>query len=193
MLRVFFLVFSLTVSVNSFGQWVNSGNQMTTSDALNLTAPVRLLNLEIGDSERGQNNDLTAFYRTDEKGGISTLKLQLGDEPNAEFQIGYLGYQDGVWIPQFRFNRGKLGIGIEDPNHPLDVNGLIHAKGVKVDLTGWSDFVFEETYELPDLNEVENFIKENGHLENIPNEKEVVENGVKLGEMDRLLLQKIKS
>ncbi|MCL6220592.1 hypothetical protein [Zunongwangia pacifica] len=61
-----------------------------------------------------------------------------------------------------------------------------------MDYTGWSDFVFEQNYQLPDLNEVEKFIIENDHLEKIPNEKEVVENGLKLGEMDRLLLQKVE-
>jgi len=192
MLRGFFIAFLLTISINSFGHWMNSGNQMTTNDILNLTVLVRLLNLEMRDSQRGQNNDLTAFYRTDKKVDFSKLKLQLGDEPNAEFQIRYQRYTDQIWVPQFSFNKGKLGIGIEYPKHLLDVNGLIHAKEVKVDLTGWSDFVFEQHYHLPDLDEVEKFIKENGHLENIPNEKEVVENGVKLGEMDRLLLRKIE-
>ncbi len=77
-------------------------------------------------------------------------------------------------------------------NGDVSVNGLIHTKEVKVDLVGWSDFVFYDDYKLPTLTEVENHIKEKGHLKDIPSAKEVVENGVLLGEMDSKLLQKIE-
>lgn len=39
---------------------------------------------------------------------------------------------------------------------------------------------------------MENFIKEHGHLPDIPSEQEVLENGYNVGEMDALLLQKIE-
>ncbi|MEO9513963.1 MAG: cell wall anchor protein, partial [Flavobacteriaceae bacterium] len=39
---------------------------------------------------------------------------------------------------------------------------------------------------------VETHIAENGHLQNIPSAKEVAEYGVKLGEMNAKLLQKIE-
>ncbi|WP_394749305.1 hypothetical protein [Spongiimicrobium salis] len=87
---------------------------------------------------------------------------------------------------------GRVGIGIENPDATLAVNGDIHTKEVKVDLTGWSDFVFEDTYELPTLKEVEDHIKQKGHLKDIPSAKEVEENGILLGEMDARLLQKIE-
>ena len=119
MLRGFFIAFLLTISINSFGHWMNSGNQMTTNDILNLTAPVRLLNLEMRDSQRGQNNDLTAFYRTDKKVDFSKLKLQLGDEPNPQFQIRYQRYTDQIWVSQFSFYKSRLGIGVDDPTHPF--------------------------------------------------------------------------
>ena len=99
---------------------------------------------------------------------------------------------DGNVILNPRNNNGKIGVGISDPGYKLDVNGTVHAKEVKIDMDGWPDFVFEENHQLPSLKEVQKYIKEHGHLENIPNEKEVVENGVKLGEMDRLLLRKIE-
>jgi hypothetical protein len=52
--------------------------------------------------------------------------------------------------------------------------------------------VFKKEYDLPTLAEVEKHIKEKGHLENIPSEKEVLENGINLGEMNSKLLQKIE-
>ncbi|MCL1663147.1 hypothetical protein M2T78_02715 [Elizabethkingia ursingii] len=87
---------------------------------------------------------------------------------------------------------GNVGIGTINPQNKLDVNGTVHAKEVKVDMAGWADFVFEKEYQLPTLDEVEQHIYEKGHLPNIPNTKEVTENGLSLGESQKLLLQKIE-
>ena len=74
----------------------------------------------------------------------------------------------------------------------LAVNGDIHTQEVRVDMNGWSDFVFNNDYSLPTLDEVETHIKANGHLKDIPSEAEVKANGINLGEMDARLLQKIE-
>ena len=92
----------------------------------------------------------------------------------------------GIWAKLIH-NKGNQTI-----NGNFDVNGKIHTKEVKVDLIGWSDFVFEKEYNLPTLKEVENHIKEKGHLKDIPSAKEVEKNGIFLGEMDSKLLQKIE-
>ncbi len=89
-------------------------------------------------------------------------------------------------------NSGNLGIGTATPGAKLAVNGKIHAKEVKVDLVGWPDYVFKENYTLPTLQEVENHIKQKGHLQNIPSAKEVEEKGIELGEMNMKLLEKIE-
>nr|WP_299067985.1 hypothetical protein [uncultured Allomuricauda sp.] len=87
---------------------------------------------------------------------------------------------------------GNVGIGTTSPDAKLAVNGNIHAKEVKVDLVGWPDYVFEEEYNLPTLEEVEAHIAKKGHLQDIPSAKEVEQNGVKLGEMNSKLLEKIE-
>ncbi len=87
---------------------------------------------------------------------------------------------------------GNVGIGTTTPDAKLAVNGNIHTKEVKVDLIGWSDFVFEDSYKLPTLKEVEQHIKEKGHLKDIPSAEEVKKEGIYLGEMDSKLLQKIE-
>lgn len=89
-------------------------------------------------------------------------------------------------------NNGNIGIGVESPQHKLEVNGTIRSKEVKIEATGWSDFVFEEKYKLPSLSEVEAHIKEKKHLPDIPSEKEVLKDGVNVVEMQAKLLQKIE-
>ncbi len=39
---------------------------------------------------------------------------------------------------------GNIGFGINNAINKLDVNGTIHSKEVKVDMLGWSDFVFKK-------------------------------------------------
>ncbi len=89
---------------------------------------------------------------------------------------------------------GNVGIGTTDTKgFKLGVKGKIAAEEVKVAThSNWADFVFYENYKLPTLEEVENHIKEKGHLKDIPSAKEVEKNGIFLGEMDSKLLQKIE-
>ncbi len=89
---------------------------------------------------------------------------------------------------------GDVAIGTSDTKgFKLGVNGKIAATEVKVaTYSNWPDFVFKKEYKLPTLTEVENHIKEKGHLQNISSAKEVEKNGFFLGEMDAKLLQKIE-
>lgn len=100
-------------------------------------------------------------------------------------------------------NGGYVGIGTDNPSSALTVNGTIASTGqnvngkitckeVEVTLDGWSDYVFEDRYVLRPLSEVEAFIKENKHLPGIPSEKEVVENGLQVGEMNKKLMEKVE-
>jgi len=93
--------------------------------------------------------------------------------------------------------QGKMFIGNEQPNgsftdYKLGVDGLLVAKRCVVEINQWADNVFEENYPLSTLDEVESFIKQNKHLPEIPSEKEVLESGVSLGEMNALLLKKVE-
>lgn len=87
---------------------------------------------------------------------------------------------------------GRLGIGVDFPSTALDVAGTIRSKEVKIEATGWADFVFDKDYTLPSLEEVENHISVNNTLPGIPSQKEVLENGIDLGDMQVKLLQKIE-
>ena len=59
------------------------------------------------------------------------------------------------------------------------------------DVTG-ADFVFEDGYNLLPLHKLEQSIKQNKHLPDIPSAKEMEENGLTMGEFQIKLLQKIE-
>lgn len=89
--------------------------------------------------------------------------------------------------------QGSVGIGTMSTGiHKLAVEGSIGARRVKVNPTGWADFVFEPGYELRGLNEVEDYIKINKHLPEIPSASEVEQEGLDIGEMNKKLLQKVE-
>jgi hypothetical protein len=88
---------------------------------------------------------------------------------------------------------GNVGIGTTNPaSFKLAVEGKIGAREVVVTTATWSDFVFKKNYKLKPLDEVENYIKTNKHLEGIPTEKEVKAKGVAMGDMQARLLQKVE-
>ena len=80
-------------------------------------------------------------------------------------------------------------------------NGVVNAQKlyakeieVRTDAMGisWPDYVFSNTYKLPTLKEVEEYILKNKHLENVPTAEEVEKNGINVYEINRILLQKIE-
>jgi hypothetical protein len=77
-------------------------------------------------------------------------------------------------------------------NAKLSVKGIIVAEKLKVTLTGWPDYVFDDTYQLPSLETVEAFVKTNKHLANVPSAEEVEKNGLDVGDNNAALLRKVE-
>ncbi len=89
----------------------------------------------------------------------------------------------------------QVGIGTDviPEGYALGVAGKIMAEEVEVRLAvNWPDYVFKDDYNRASLEDVNAFIKENGHLPDVPSAEEIERNGVSLGEMDAILLRKIE-
>ncbi len=117
-------------------------------------------------------------------------------------------------------NLGNLGVGTNTPNAKLDVNGNIFSNGkilvgttdltkagthslavngsaiftkalVKLN-TNWPDYVFEPSYPLLNLSEVESYLLANKHLPGVPSAVEVADKGIDLGDNQAILLKKVE-
>ncbi len=73
-----------------------------------------------------------------------------------------------------------------------EFHGTVRATKVNVDAKWWSDFVFDEDYNLMSLAEVEAYITANKHLPNVPSEAEVLQNGLDVANMQAIQQQKIE-
>lgn len=88
---------------------------------------------------------------------------------------------------------GNVGIGtFNTAGFKLSVEGNIRAREVRVNSLAWADFVFDKNYTLMSIAELENYINDQGHLPGVPSQKEVEQDGIDLGRMDAILLQKIE-
>lgn len=121
----------------------------------------------------------------------ATGKLILGTRRKFDKHTGTgetWNYGDDIVID----GAGRVGIGTSSPDALLSVKGAIHTQEVKVDMNGWADHVFNPAYSLQSIEDVESFIHINQHLPDMPSEKEVIKNGIKLGEMNKVLVKKIE-
>lgn len=104
--------------------------------------------LGAGNQAYGNNNDATIQTVRDNiswPGDYFTHDAALTFSTNSS-------NRDGIPTEKLRIaSNGNVGIGTNNPDEKLAVNGTIHSKEVKVDMTSWSDYVFEPNYDLPSL------------------------------------------
>lgn len=167
---------------------------------------------EGGGSDNGKSdfiikdkNEAEVFKMKDD--GNDNIYMQMG-KANSRFILGgYADYAPGLphkfvvqggsaLIEGNILTSSNIGIGTANfvdgsDTYRLSVDGAIRAHRVRV-YTTWADYVFEKNYNLPTLEEVEKHIQREGHLKDIPSAKEVEEKGIELGEINKLLLQKIE-
>lgn len=93
---------------------------------------------------------------------------------------------------------GRVNIGKEydipaGKDYALTVRGSVLTEEVEVKLfADWPDYVFTDDYEMMSLEETESYIESNGHLPGVPSAKVVEEEGLALGEMNRILMEKVE-
>ncbi|MEO5647973.1 MAG: hypothetical protein ABIQ56_06400 [Chitinophagaceae bacterium] len=137
------------------------------------------------------NNEIMARSN----GNASTLFLQneggnvhIGDPANfnGTHRLGVDG--NAVIIGALR-----IGSTVTPAGYKLAVDGRMICTEVMVRLVpNWPDYVFNKNYKLPSISEVESFIQINSHLPGIPSATTLEKEGLSLGEMQKLQMQKIE-
>lgn len=153
-------------------------------------------NVGVGTTSPSSKFEVNGDIRTSTKliltgsGTVEGSSNDISVKSNGDILFGGAG-----GIGQMRLTSdGRLGINVTNVNARLTVGGHIWCQEIKVliDPNTGPDFVFDKAYNLPSLDEVEQFIEENHHLPNIEPAKEMEANGVELGKMDMKLLQKVE-
>jgi hypothetical protein len=77
-------------------------------------------------------------------------------------------------------------------NFAVKANGEVFARKYTTTLANIPDYVFQPDYKLMPLVELKQYINTNSHLPNVPSAQEFEQNGVDLGELNRVLLEKVE-
>ncbi len=150
--------------------------------------------LEFLSNNAGGRNAGFSFFNEALSSTVPLLKINYNGtvgvntaSPNAEAKLDVNGNI---------YTNGKILIGstlAKAGNFSLAVNGEAIFNRAIVKLYGaWPDYVFDDNYLLEPLETVETFIKKNKHLSGFKPENEVRENGIDLGDTQKMLTQKIE-
>ncbi len=172
--------FNLAVNYGAFSYWNQLGNDLFYSEG----------NVSIGkapDTREVYSHKLTVT------GDVKADSLSISDDlkikSNANGDIHFV-------------TDGFVGIGPANMNfegntegYMLVVPGKIGSHGVKIENSSeilWPDYVFNEEYSAMSISEIEDYIRENKHLPEIPSQEDYQKDGLEVDVMISKLLKKIE-
>lgn len=135
-------------------------------------------------SIRGSDGDGNLFLE-------GTVDLPNGREGNVYIN----GSNGGNIVMAAGNNGGQVSIGTYQAasGFDLSVGGKIITEELVIELEpNWPDYVFDADYELLSLDEIEAYIEVHHHLPGVPSAEEVAEEGLAVGEMNRILMEKVE-
>lgn len=113
------------------------------------------------------------------------LDVDLSASVDGSLQVDGNGRVDGILV---------VGNPLSVPgDHELYVNGSVIAEEIWVKLQGaWPDYVFDESYDLTPLSEVEVYVQTHKHLPGVAPASEMAQNGLSVGEVQKAQMEKIE-
>lgn len=206
MIKTHFILFSfMLISSHLFAQ-----NKLEHSGYVGISTPNPIADLEvngrflIGGANLDMNGDLRDLSYLSNSGkmligwnrsaGMGETNFISNQGPGGSGGFSFYNYTNSgeLKLLMLMNGNGNIGIGTNPVNDRFAVDGRIKAREVIVTDMGWADHVFNDRYRLPKLSEISRYIAINKHLPGIPSAKEVSESGVRVGEMQAKLLEKIE-
>jgi hypothetical protein len=177
-----------TVSANNTGDFIirtNGADQVSVDESGNTTTKRLVVNQNLEAIKINGDDPAINFFESNiQKGYLWMI--------NNDMNIGTSNITGRI---NMATSQVTIGTSIATPStYKLGVGGRIICEELKVKLqsAGWPDYVFAKNYKLKPLEEVENFIKINKHLPNIPSAQVIDKEGLEVGEMQRRMMEKIE-
>ena len=208
------LCFTILIVGKSFGQWgngtMNTLPQTTNGNVgIGTATPAKKLTVN-GDASFISNPGTNSFEILGNNQVPVRRGISLDNDPSGKFNFYIHGWKtnasfnfiDGATNKNLMSIQasGKVYIGkklVDPASHPnamLMVGGELDCMSLYVlKPTSWQDRVFEKEYKLENLNSVEQYITKHKHLPGIKSEKEILEKGYDVNEIDAVLLEKIEN
>ena len=126
--------------------------------------------------------------------GQAQITVTLGDMMTTTFTVTVLA--GSPWSVSDAGNvyrlEGNVGIGVDDPDERLVVDGRIKAEEIRLEDVTPADYVFDEDYDLMSLDALKEHIRARGHLPGIAPGAQMEAEGVSVGRMQTRLLEKVE-
>jgi hypothetical protein len=162
-----------------------------------------VINRENGNFTLGTKNAFMTFSNENSRVWIGGV-----NDPTSPLYAKYnlISPDNGMYIKSSSLGKYGLKVEVREASNALEVyntsstlkqfkvtgNGEVFARRYTTTLNNIPDYVFKEGYNLMSLNELKTYINTLHHLPNIPSEKEFQKDGVDIGELNRLLLEKVE-
>jgi hypothetical protein len=193
--------YGLLLRTNTFFTWANAGNSyfLKTSDPGNTNATFVIKGN--GNVGIGTENPVTQLhinvgnYGSILLGNSTNEGVAITKEADNRLAIWNNGIYGSSQTERFTIlQNGNVGIGTNNPgSYKLAVEGKIAARGIKVTTASFADYVFDSTYRLRSLSNLEQYINQNKHRPGMPSAAQVQQDGgIELEEMNIKLLEKVE-
>ena len=174
-----------------------SGISLLTNGSVGIgtTGPTTRLDVVGSIVAEGANVNSNTTKMFVKNNGGKTWAMSAGENNVNETNFGIYDWSDNEAVPYFTITtQGNVLIGKTsqvNSSYMLDVAGNVRAGEIVVNTTG-ADFVFDSSYALPALRTVQDYINRYHHLPGIAPATKMQAEGVKVGDNQARLLQKVE-
>ncbi len=199
----------LSTSIIAHAQWTTSGNNIynTNTGAIGIGTTTPSGKLQVNGtivsvvSGAGGDNNNIMISNPAATSQISDIRagIWLDNDGRLKFRnttgygVAFRSQSNTTDIMNVTDAGVSIGTQATPAGYKFAVNGSVIASSVVIkQYANWPDYVFNTDYSLMPLPDIRAYIDQNHHLPEIPSEQEVAQNGINLGEMNRLLLKKVE-